>query len=175
MPDLGLIIRTIREAGITAPIMGGDSYDDPGLFQALGPQYGNDIYLRHPHLGLARHLPADGRIPEGLQGQVRRTAGGHVGCHRLGRGQDPGAAPWRRPAPPTARPWPRPWKTTTWDLLTGKLKWEDAAKGHETHKEAAMVKLVRRKAGIPRLAAAHQPTRPVSAAMGGLRSSCHLN
>ena len=43
MPDLGLIIRTMREAGITAPIIGGDSYDDPGLFQAIGPEYGNNI------------------------------------------------------------------------------------------------------------------------------------
>src|SRR3972149_2156978 len=43
MPDLGLIIRTMREAGITQPILGGDSYDDPGLFQALGPEYGSDI------------------------------------------------------------------------------------------------------------------------------------
>ena len=32
MPDLGTIIRAIREAGINAPIVGGDSYDDPGLF-----------------------------------------------------------------------------------------------------------------------------------------------
>jgi branched-chain amino acid transport system substrate-binding protein len=29
----------------------------------------------------------------------------------------------------------------TWDLLTGKLDWEPADKGHETHKQAAMVKL----------------------------------
>ena len=28
-----------------------------------------------------------------------------------------------------------------WDLLTGQLSWEPAAKGHETHKQAAMVKL----------------------------------
>jgi branched-chain amino acid transport system substrate-binding protein len=30
----------------------------------------------------------------------------------------------------------------TWDLLTGTLDWEPADKGHETHKQAAMVKLV---------------------------------
>jgi branched-chain amino acid transport system substrate-binding protein len=29
----------------------------------------------------------------------------------------------------------------TWDLLTGELDWEPAADGHETHKQAAMVKL----------------------------------
>jgi branched-chain amino acid transport system substrate-binding protein len=30
MPDLGAIIRAIREVGINTPIMGGDSYDDTG-------------------------------------------------------------------------------------------------------------------------------------------------
>jgi len=30
----------------------------------------------------------------------------------------------------------------SWELLTGQLDWETAAKGHETHKQAAMVKLV---------------------------------
>ena len=44
MPDLATIIRTIREAGIRVPIVGGDSYDDPGLFKALGEEYGSDIY-----------------------------------------------------------------------------------------------------------------------------------
>ena len=43
MPDLALMIRTLRESGITAPVVGGDSYDDPGLFDALGTQYGNDV------------------------------------------------------------------------------------------------------------------------------------
>jgi len=34
----------------------------------------------------------------------------------------------------------------SWDLLTGNLDWEPAAKGHETHKQAAMVRLVN---GVP--------------------------
>ncbi len=45
MPDLATIIRTIREAGLNYPVMGGDSYDDPGLFSALGTQYGSDVYF----------------------------------------------------------------------------------------------------------------------------------
>jgi len=45
MPDLGTIIRTIREAGIDLPIVGGDTYDDPGLFEAVGPDYGNEVYF----------------------------------------------------------------------------------------------------------------------------------
>jgi branched-chain amino acid transport system substrate-binding protein len=45
MPDLGMIIRTIRLAGIDLPVVGGDSYDDTGLFDALGEKFGDDIYF----------------------------------------------------------------------------------------------------------------------------------
>ena len=44
MPDLGTLIKEIRTAGINTPIYGGDAYDDPALFDLLGPEYGNDIY-----------------------------------------------------------------------------------------------------------------------------------
>jgi branched-chain amino acid transport system substrate-binding protein len=42
----------------------------------------------------------------------------------------------------------------TWDLLTGQLDWEPADKGHETHKQAAMVKLT---AGVPEFLGWLQP------------------
>lgn len=45
MPDLGMIIRTIRQAGIELPVVGGDSYDDQGLFDALGTKFGSDVYF----------------------------------------------------------------------------------------------------------------------------------
>src|SRR6476659_9437609 len=45
MPDLGTIIRTIRQAGIKTPIIGGDSYDDSSLFGALGEKFGNDVFF----------------------------------------------------------------------------------------------------------------------------------
>jgi len=32
-------------------------------------------------------------------------------------------------------------ETTTFDLLTGELKWSDAASGHEPNKAAALVKI----------------------------------
>jgi len=38
MPDLALIIRTLRESGVTVPVVGGDSYDDPALFESLGTE-----------------------------------------------------------------------------------------------------------------------------------------
>ena len=36
-------VALVHHRGDEQPILGGDSYDDPGLFQALGPEYGNDI------------------------------------------------------------------------------------------------------------------------------------
>ena len=44
MPALGEFIKMFREAGIDLPIMGGDSYSDATLIQALGATYGNEIY-----------------------------------------------------------------------------------------------------------------------------------
>ncbi len=36
--------------------MGGDSYDDPGLFEALGTKFGNDIYfVTHTWMGPEAH------------------------------------------------------------------------------------------------------------------------
>jgi len=141
MPDLGLIIRTMREAGITAPIMGGDSYDDPGLFQALGPQYGNDIvFATHTWVSpdtspqMAEFLNAYqakfGGPPEAMWAATGWDAVNILAGAMQKAGTTDGAA------------MAKVMEDNTWDLLTGKLDWEPAANGHETHKQAAMVKLV---------------------------------
>ena len=140
MPDLGLIIRTMREAGITQPIIGGDSYDDPGLFQALGPEYGNDIvFASHTWVSpdtspqmkefLDAYQAKFGGPPEAMW-----AATGWDVVHILAgamekAGSTDGAAVAKA------------MEDNTWDLLTGNLDWEPADKGHETHKQAAMVKL----------------------------------
>ncbi|MBM1003065.1 MAG: ABC transporter substrate-binding protein [Desulfofustis sp. PB-SRB1] len=60
MPDLATIIRSIREVGITSPIMGGDSYDDPGLWEALGETFGSDVYfITHTWMGSEAHPEMD--------------------------------------------------------------------------------------------------------------------
>jgi branched-chain amino acid transport system substrate-binding protein len=52
MPDLAMMIQTVRDAGIDLPVIGGDAYDDPGFFEALGPKYGNDIFfVTHSWMG----------------------------------------------------------------------------------------------------------------------------
>jgi branched-chain amino acid transport system substrate-binding protein len=140
MPDLGLIIRTMREAGITQPIMGGDSYDDPGLFQALGPQYGNDIiFATHTWVSadtspqMAEFLKAYeakfGGPPEAMW-----AATGWDVVHIL-------AGAMEKAGSTDGAAMAKVMEDNTWDLLTGQLDWEPASKGHETHKQAAMVKL----------------------------------
>jgi branched-chain amino acid transport system substrate-binding protein len=141
MPDLGLIIRAMREAGITAPILGGDSYDDPGLFQALGPQYGNDIvFASHTWVSpdtspqMAEFLKAYeakfGGPPEAMWAATGWDVVNILAGAMEKAGSTDGAA------------MAKAMEDNSWDLLTGKLTWENAAKGHETHKQAAMVKLV---------------------------------
>jgi branched-chain amino acid transport system substrate-binding protein len=141
MPDLGLIIRAMREAGITAPIMGGDSYDDPGLFQAVGPEYGNDIiFATHTWVSpdtspqMAEFLNAY-QAKFNAPPEAMWAATGWDVVHILaGAMQKAGTTDGAAVA--------KAMEDNSWDLLTGNLTWENAAKGHETHKQAAMVKLV---------------------------------
>jgi len=145
MPDLGLIIRTMREAGITQPILGGDSYDDPGLFQALGPQYGNDIvFATHTWVSpdtspqMAEFLTAYeakfGGPPEAMWAATGWDVVNILAGAMEIAGTTDGAA------------MAKVMEDNTWDLLTGELDWDPAANGHETHKQAAMVSLT---GGVP--------------------------
>jgi len=140
MPDLALIIRTLRESGITAPIMGGDSYDDPALFEALGTQYGNDIVFdTHGYLSdeanpnysafAASYEKKFNAAPDAVWimpgydvvmvlAQAMEEAGTTDGAEVAKAMED-----------------------MEFDLLTGKLDWSDAASGHEPNKAAALVKI----------------------------------
>ena len=140
MPDLGTIIRSIREAGITAPIVGGDSYDDPGLFQALGAKYGSDIYFdTHSFL-------ASGVTPE---------MENFLGLYKAKYKAEPDAV-WvatgwdavmilveaiKKAGSTDGAAMAKAMETTTYSLLTGKLTWSDAASGHEPGIEAPLVQL----------------------------------
>lgn len=141
MPDLGLIIRTMREAGIIAPIIGGDTYDDPGLFKALGPQYGNDIvFATHTWISpdtstqMAEFLRAYQAKFGGPPEAMWAATGWDVVNILAGAMQKAGSTDGAAMA--------KAMEDNSWDLITGKLTWENAANGHETHKQAAMVKLV---------------------------------
>jgi len=145
MPDLALMIRTLRESGVTQPVVGGDSYDDPGLFEALGTEYGSEVYFdTHGFLSdeandgysefAAAYEEKFGDAPDAvwilpgydvvmLLAEAMEKAGSTDGAEVAKAMED-----------------------TTFDLFTGELDWSDAATGHEPNKAAALVQLT---GGVP--------------------------
>jgi len=145
MPDLALMIRTLRESGVTQPVVGGDSYDDPGLFEALGAEYGSEVYFdTHGYLSdeandgysefAAAYKEKFGADPEAvwilpgydvvmLLAEAMEKAGTTDGAEVA-----------------------KAMEETTFDLFTGQLDWSDAATGHEPNKAAALVQLT---GGVP--------------------------
>jgi branched-chain amino acid transport system substrate-binding protein len=145
MPDLGLIIRTFRESGIDVPIYGGDSYDDPGLFKALGPDFGNKVFFdTHGFLSTAGNpkyteLAAAYKAKFGTDPQELWILTGYdVVTVLAGAMEKAGSTDGAAVA--------KAMESQKWDLFTGTLKWSDAASGHQPDKAAAMVEL---KAGKP--------------------------
>lgn len=140
MPDLSLIIRTLRESGIDVPVMGGDSYDDPALFEALGAQYGSEIYFdTHGYLSdegnpgysefEAAYEEKFGEKPDALW-----ILPGYDAVMVLAQAmEEAGTTDGAEVA--------KAMETMTFDLFTGELDWSDAASGHEPNKAAALVQL----------------------------------
>ena len=140
MPDLGTIIRSIREAGITAPIIGGDSYDDPGLFQALGEKYGSDIYF-DTHSFLASGVTPE---MENFLGLYKAKYKAEPDAVWVATGWDAVmilVEAMKKAGSTDGAAMAKAMETTTYSLLTGKLTWSDAASGHEPGIEAPLVQL----------------------------------
>lgn len=140
MPDLALMIRTLRESGVKQPVVGGDSYDDPGLFGALGAQYGSSIiYDTHGFLSNAANPKYDAwaaayekkfsKAPEAVWIMPGYDVVMVLAQAMEKAGTTDGAAVAKA------------METMTFDLFTGQLKWSDAASGHEPNKAAALVEL----------------------------------
>lgn len=156
MPDLGTIIRSIREAGISAPIMGGDSYDDPGLWDALGAKFGSDIYfVTHTWLGEGASPTAQDfvKLYEAMYGEAPDTSFVATGWDTIMlmaeavkiAGSTDGAAVAKA------------LETNEFELLTGSLTYSDAAGGHYPRKAAALVEL---DAGKPKFLGWRKPENP---------------
>lgn len=141
MPDLGMIIRTIREAGITTPIIGGDSYDDPGLFEALGAEIGNDITWT-THSWMTRDAsPEMALFLDEYQAKFNEepeamftVAGWDVVMVLAQAMEKAGTTEGKALAAAM--------EEMEFDLLTGSLDWKPASEGHETDKEVCMVNLI---------------------------------
>jgi len=140
MPDLGTIIKSIREVGIDTPIMGGDSYDDTGLFDALGAQHGDDIwFVTHSYMqpdaapGMAEFLEKYQEV-HGEPPDTSFTAMGWDTVMIMAEaaehaGSIDGAA------------MAKAMEEMTFSLLSGSLDYSSAAEGHYPFKEAALVEL----------------------------------
>jgi branched-chain amino acid transport system substrate-binding protein len=138
--DIGMIIRTLREVGYDAPVMGGDSYDDPAMIASLGDKIGNNIYfVTHTWMGPEAHpdmskfielytamfneAPDTSFVATGwdtvmMLAQAMEAAGTTEGAAlalALEEGQ--------------------------FKLLTGDLDYKNAAEGHEPSKAAVLVEI----------------------------------
>lgn len=139
-PDLSTIIRSLREVGINAPVMGGDSYDDPGLFKALGKKFGNDIFfVTHTWMGPEAHpdMPKFIDLYKAFYNEAPDTSFVATGWDTVMlmaqavklAGTTDGAAVAKA------------MESNEFDLLTGKLSYKSAEDGHAPDKAAVLVEL----------------------------------
>ena len=66
--DIGLVVKQMRQAGLTQPIVGGDGYDTPLLLQ-VGGHAANNVYFS-THAYMAEDSSAGHRECRRLQGSL---------------------------------------------------------------------------------------------------------
>ena len=140
MPDLAMIIKTIRSAGIDMPIGGGDSYDDSGLFDALGKKFGSNIFfVTHSWMAPGVRPGMDAFLKEykAKYGEAPDTSFVATGWDSImvmaQAVKEAGSTDGAKVA--------KAMETHTFHLLTGDLHWSPACSGHEPYIQAPIVKL----------------------------------
>jgi branched-chain amino acid transport system substrate-binding protein len=139
-PDLGTIIRSIREVGIDAAIMGGDSYDDPGLWDALGDKFGSNIYfVTHTWMGkeASPEMPRFIELYKAFYGTAPDTSFVATGWDTIMLMAEAVKLAGTTEGNAVAKAL----ETHEFDLLTGKLSYKDANEGHAPDKAAVLVEL----------------------------------
>lgn len=140
MPDLGTIIRTIRQAGIDLPIVGGDSYDDNGLFEALGTKFGSDIYFAtHTYMepGATEGMEDFLKLYEEQFGEPPQTAFVATGWDTVMAMTEAVEIAGTTDGDAVAKAL----EDNKFELLTGTMDWSTADTGHEPNKSVALVEL----------------------------------
>ena len=154
--DIGVIIRSLREVGYDAPVLGGDAYDDPAMIEALGPKLGNDIYfVTHTWMGPEAHadMPAFIDAYTAMHGEAPDTSFVATGWDAVMllaeavkiAGTIDGAAVAKA------------LEENTFNLLTGDLSYRSAPEGHAPDKAAVLVEI---KGGKPGFLGWRQPKNP---------------
>lgn len=138
--DIAAIIRAIREVGIDAPVLGGDSYDDPALFSTLGERFGSEVYfVTHSWMGPEAH-PDMAKFIEAytaMFGGPPETAFAATGWDTITMLAQAVTIAGSTEGTAVAKAL----EETEFDLLTGKLDYSPAEEGHEPDKAAVMVGL----------------------------------
>jgi branched-chain amino acid transport system substrate-binding protein len=139
MPDLGMAIRQIRGAGIDIPIISGDSADTDELWEAIGPEAGDDIYVvTHTWVKDDSANPKMGQFIElftekyGQPPDLAMQAMGWDAVMVLAQASEY-AGTIEGAAVADAM------EELEFDLLSGKLDWTDAEDGHQPQKEATII------------------------------------
>ena len=143
--DIAMMIRALREVGYDAPVLGGDSYDDPAIHEALGAKLGNEIYfVTHTWMGPESHpdMPKFIELYKDMFGEDPDTSFVATGWDTIMlmaeavkiAGTTDGAAVAKA------------LEESDFKLLTGDLSYSNAADGHAPDKAAVLVEL---KAGTP--------------------------
>jgi branched-chain amino acid transport system substrate-binding protein len=138
--DIATIIRSIREVGIDSPVMGGDSYDDTAIFDALGERFGSDIYfVTHTWMGPEAHpdMPAFIEAYNEMHGNPPETsfvATGYDTIMLMAKAVEiAGTTDGDAVAEALT--------SNEFDLLTGKLTYRSAEEGHAPDKAAVVIAL----------------------------------
>jgi branched-chain amino acid transport system substrate-binding protein len=156
MPDLGTVLRQVRAAGIETPMAGGDTYDDTALFELLGPELGNNLYMAtHSWLG-----PESGPAMEHFIELYEAEYGEPPVSAFIVMGWDAVmvlAQAIEKAGTTDGAAVAKAMEDTEFDLLSGKLDWTTAAEGHETLKSAAIVQV---QGGKPSFLAWYRPESP---------------
>jgi len=140
MPDLSLIIRTVRSAGIDVPIAGGDSYDDSGLFDALGKKFGSNIFfVTHSWLapGVRPGMESFLEKYKAKYGEAPDTSFVATGWDTIMAMAQAVKYAGSTDGDQVAKAL----ETHTYHLLTGDLDWSKACTGHEPMISAPIVRL----------------------------------
>ena len=156
MPDLGTIIRSIREVGISSPIMGGDSYDDPSLWEALGSKFGRDLYfVTHTWLGKDASPEAQDfvKIYKKMYGDNPDTSFVATGWDTIMLMAKAVTIAGTTDGAKVANAL----ESNEFTLLTGKLTYSSAKDGHYPLKAAALISL---EEGRPAFLGWRQPKNP---------------
>ena len=154
--DIAMMIRALREVGYDAPVLGGDSYDDPALHEALGERFGNEVYfVTHTWMGPEGHpdMPKFIELYREMYGEDPDTSFVATGWDTIMlmaeavkmAGTTDGAAVAMA------------LEEGKFKLLTGDLSYRSAADGHQPDKAAVLIEL---KGGAPQFLGWRTPENP---------------